>query len=167
LGIISVCLSPELNFRQLQNWSDFAKVEMLAHGHLQLMESQHCMLGSVLGEEADQCKAPCRRDRFYLQDEKQYEFPVVTDADCRFYVFNSRTLCMMEDLKRLVSLGPLALRIEGRLMSEEELAGTVRLYRQALDQLGEGIEPDLEDFARRLPVTEHELTKGHYYRGVL
>ncbi|HNX92076.1 MAG TPA: U32 family peptidase [Syntrophomonas sp.] len=167
LGIISVCLSPELNFRQLQSWPDFAKVELLAHGHLQLMESQHCMLCSVLGEEADQCKAPCRRDRFYLLDEKQYKFPVVTDADCRFYVFNSRTLCMMEDLKRLVSLGPLALRIEGRLMSEEELAGTVRLYRQALDQLGEGIEPDLEDFARRLPVAEHELTKGHYYRGVL
>ena len=167
LGVISACLSPELNFRQLQSWPDFAKVELLAHGQLQLMESQHCMLGSALGEEAGHCKAPCRKDHFYLQDEKQYKFPVVTDADCRFYVFNSRTLCMMEDLKRLVSLGPLALRIEGRLMSEEELVGTVRLYRQALDQLDEGIEPDLEDFARHLPIAEQELTKGHYYRGVL
>ena len=125
------------------------------------------MLGSVLGEEAGHCKAPCRQDRFYLQDGKQYKFPVVTDADCRFYVFNSRTLCMMEDLKRLVSLGPLALRIEGRLMSEAELGGTVRLYRQALDQLGGGIEPDLDDFARHLPIEQQEFTKGHYYRGVL
>lgn len=167
LGVVSVCLSPELNFRQLQSWPDFAKVELLAHGQLQLMESQHCMLGSVLGEEAGHCKAPCRQDRFYLQDEKQYKFPVVTDADCRFYVFNSRTLCMMEDLKRLVSLGTLALRIEGRLMSEAELGGTVRLYRQALDQLGGGIEPDLDDFARHLPIEQQEFTKGHYYRGVL
>jgi putative protease len=167
LGVVSMCLSPELNFKQLQSWPDFAKVELLIHGRLQLMESQHCMLHSVLGEETSSCKAPCRQDRFYLQDEKRYTFPVVTDADCRFYVFNSRSLCMMEDLKRLTGMGPLALRMEGRLMSEEELAVTVRLYRQALDQLDAGLEPDLEDIARRLPREEQEFTKGHYYRGVL
>ena len=167
MGVVSVCLSPELNFKQLQSWPDFAKVELLIHGQLQLMESQHCMLCTVQGEEPEHCKAPCRRDRFYLQDEKQYKFPVATDADCRFHVFNSRTLCMMEDLKRLISLGPLALRIEGRLMDEAELAGTVSLYRQALDQLGNGLELDLKDLAGQLPGANQEFTKGHYYRGVL
>ncbi|NLV22086.1 MAG: U32 family peptidase [Syntrophomonadaceae bacterium] len=167
VGAISMCLSPELNFKQLQSWPDFAKVELLVHGQLQLMESQHCMLCTVLGEEPGHCQAPCRRDRFYLQDEKQYKFPVATDADCRFYVFNSRTLCMLEDLKRLVGLGPLALRIEGRLMDKAELAATVKLYRQALDQLAKGTQPDWEDLARQLPRAEQEFTKGHYYRGVL
>ncbi len=167
LGVVSVCLSPELNFKQLQSWPDFAKVELLIHGKLQLMESQHCMLCTVLGEEPDHCMAPCRRDHFYLQDEKQYQFPVATDADCRFYVFNSRTLCMMEDLKRLVNLGPLALRIEGRLMDEAELIGTVRLYRQALNQLANAAELDLTKLAGQLPGADQEFTKGHYYRGVL
>ncbi|HRW13560.1 MAG TPA: U32 family peptidase, partial [Syntrophomonas sp.] len=166
-GVVSVCLSPELNFKQLQSWPDFAKVELLIHGRLQLMESQHCMLCTALGEEPGHCHAPCRRDEFSLQDEKQYVFPVATDADCRFYVFNSRTLCMMEDLPRFLKLGPQALRIEGRLMNEAELARTVRLYRQALDQLAHDRTPDLTDLARQLPGAAQAFTKGHYYRGVL
>lgn len=167
LGVISMCLSPELNFKQLQNWPDFAKVELLVHGQLQLMESQHCMLATVLGEEGGRCKAPCRQDSFYLQDEKQYKFPLATDADCRFYVFNSRILCMLEDLKRLVGLGPLSLRIEGRLMNQAELSVTVKLYRQALDQLSAGSQPDWKDLQRQLPRAGQDYTKGHYHRGVL
>lgn len=166
-GLDSVCLSPELNFRQLQNWPDFAEVELLVHGQLQLMESQHCMLASTLGEEVGNCQAPCRRDHFYLQDEKAFQFPVATDADCRFYVFNSRTLCLMEDLKRLVHLGPHSLRIEARLSSDEELVQTVQLYRQALDQLAIGQEPDLHGYTEQLALFGTEFTKGHYYRGVL
>ncbi|HWQ75754.1 MAG TPA: U32 family peptidase [Syntrophomonas sp.] len=166
MGAASVCLSPELSFKQLQSWPDFAKVELLVHGPLQLMESQHCMLGSELGGKADHCPAPCRRDRFYLQDEKNFKFPVATDADCRFYIFNSRTLCLLEDLKRLTGLRPLALRVDGRLMTEEELTVTVGLYRQALGQLAVGGDIDTEEYIRRLPQGQ-EFTKGHYYRGVL
>ena len=166
-GLDSVCLSPELNFRQLQNWPNFAEVELLVHGQLQLMESQHCMLASTLGEEVGKCQAPCRQDHFYLQDEKAFQFPVATDADCRFYVFNSRTLCLMEDLKRLADLGPHSLRIEARLSSDEELVQTVQLYRQALDQLAAGGEPDLHRFTEQLALFGTEFTKGHYYRGVL
>ncbi len=106
------------------------------------MESQHCMLGSTLGGANGKC-AVCSQDSYYLQDEKGYQFPVATDADCRFYVFNSRTLCIIEDLQRVLALGPQSIRIEARLYDDEELSQTVKIYRQAVDGLLAGKDLDL------------------------
>ena len=51
--------------------------------------------------------------RVLAADEKGYEFPVATDEQCRFYVFNSRRLCLLDDLQQLWPLGCESLRIEG------------------------------------------------------
>ncbi len=166
LGIISVCLSPELNFKQLHSFNNFAKVEMIVHGKLQLMQSQYCMLGATMGGEAGKCKAPCAAADYYLQDEKGFQFPVATDADCKFYVFNSRTLCLIEDLARVMSLGTQSIRIEAQLTKEEELAKTVKIYRQALDKLAKDQSADLISCKEDLAIG-NSFTKGHYYRGVL
>lgn len=166
LGLDSVCVSPELNFAQLNGFRDFAKVEMLVHGELMLMESQHCMLGSTLGATDGKC-AVCSQDKYYLQDEKGYKFPVVTDADCRFYVFNSRTLCIIEDLERVLNKGPQSIRIEARLYNDAELSQTVKIYRQAVDGLLAGKELDLSQSKAKLAEMGRSFTKAHYYRGVL
>lgn len=166
LGLETVCLSPELNFTQLQSFRDFAKVEMMVHGELMLMESRHCMLGSTLGVARGNCSV-CSRESFYLQDEKGFQFPVATDADCRFYVFNSRTLCIIEDLQRVLSLGPQSIRIEARLCQPQELSRIVKIYRQALDGLLAGQAVDLAAAKARLAESGRSFTKAHYYRGVL
>lgn len=167
LGIDSVCLSPELNFKQLHSFHNFAKVEMIVHGELQLMESQYCVLRATLGGEEEKCQAPCLQDTYYLQDEKKYQFPVAADADCRFHVFNSRTLCLIEDLARVLSLGPQSIRIEARLMSDEDLSQTVKLYRLALNNLLAGHDTDLIRYKEELAALGKPFTKCHYYRGVL
>lgn len=166
LGLGTVCLSPELNFNQLHSFRDFAKVEILIHGELMLMESQHCMLGSTLGATAGKC-AVCSQDKYCLQDEKGYQFPVATDADCRFYVFNSRTMCIIEDLERVINQGPQSIRIEARLYNDAELSKTVKIYRQAVDGLLAGKELDLSACKAKLAEQGRSFTKAHYYRGVL
>ncbi len=167
-GVAGVGLSPELSFERLQTFTDFSKVELLIHGESIIMESQHCMLGSVLGGGREKCAAPCVTNRYYLKDEKGYEFPVATDADCRFYIFNSRTLCMMSDLPRIVGLKPASLRIEARRLTDGQLAGTIKLYRQALNGILAGAKPDLGAYQQDLAsLTPSAFTKGHYYRGVL
>ncbi|PKM76067.1 MAG: peptidase U32 [Firmicutes bacterium HGW-Firmicutes-15] len=167
-GVSGVCLSPELSFDNLQTFADFSKVELLIHGELILMESQHCMLGSVLGGGREKCMAPCAGNSYYLRDDKAYEFPVETDSDCRFYIFNSRTLCMMPDLPRMLALKPASMRIEARRLTDEQLADTVKLYRQALNELLKGLKPNLGAYQQDLAAaTSSSFTKGHYYRGVL
>lgn len=169
-GASGVCLSPELNFSQLSEWtaSELSAAEVLVHGELVLMVSEYCMLRGALDGGESTCSGFCRRDKFALRDRKGFVFPVQTDANCRAYVLNSRTLCMIEDLPRLVDLGFGSLRIEARRGSPEYINGTVRRYRQALDLLFYGGEPDLGAMKEKLAsIAPSEFTKIHYYRGVL
>lgn len=166
-GITGICLSPELNLEQLAGFGDLHNSELVIHGDLIIMESQYCMLGGVLGGRK-KCTAPCTARHYCLRDSKGFEFPVATDADCRFYVFNSRTLCMMEDLSRIISLGPGSIRIEARNMTDGQVEASVGWYRQALNQLVKGDKPDLSFYKQELSKTSNSaFTRGHYYRGVL
>ncbi|MEA4927028.1 MAG: U32 family peptidase [Syntrophomonadaceae bacterium] len=167
LGVAGMCLSPELNLEQLAEFGDLNNAELMVHGDLIIMESQYCLLGGVLGR-GKKCTAPCAARSYYLKDGKGFEFPVATDADCRFYVFNSRTLCMMEELPRIVALKPGSLRIEARVMPDGQLEAVTSLYREALDQVLNGNQPDLSLYKQELStVSNSAFTKGHYYRGVI
>ena len=168
MGAVGVCLSPELNFEQLHRFGKFDKVELLVHGELILMLSQHCMLGSVVNGTKKKCSSPCLRHSYYIQDDKAYQFPLATDADCRFYVFNSRSLCMLEDLPKILKLGPAGIRIEARRLNNVQLRTTIRIYREAVNELQKGLQPDWRAYQQELSATSPSaFTKGHYYRGVL
>lgn len=166
MGVKGVCLSPELNFTQLQQFGDLGQTELLIHGELILMLSQYCMLSGVMGQE-EKCPAYCQKNSYYIKDEQGYQFPIATDADCRFYVFNSRTLCMMDKLDKIVELKPAGIRIEARILKPEAVTDTAKLYRRALDEIWEGVKPDLEDYKERLLPPGEPFTRCHYYRGVL
>ncbi|MEN6351293.1 MAG: DUF3656 domain-containing protein [Syntrophomonas sp.] len=167
-GVKNACLSPELNFKQLQSFNNLDKVEMLVHGELILLVSEFCALAGIMGRGEGKCPNHCRRDNFFLKDEKGYSFPLATDARCRFYLFNSRTLCMIEDLMRFVSMGAEGIRIEGLRLSKGQVNGVVSTYREALNMIGAGWAPELAEYRNKLAAfSSSPFTKGHYYRGVL
>jgi putative protease len=165
-GVSGVCLSPELNFSQLQLFTDLGQTELLVHGEIILMLSEYCMLWGVMGQE-EKCSGICQQDRYYIKDERGYSFPVATDADCRFYVFNSRTLCMMDKIDKIIALGPASIRIEARRLNPPAVEKTVAGYRMALDELGAGLKPDLQLYQEKLMLPGEAFTRSHYYRGVL
>jgi len=167
-GVVGACLSPELNFRQLETMCNFDKLEILVHGELPLMVSQYCMLSGVLTAEGKPCRKECLLDDYYLRDDKGYKFPIATNAYCHFYLFNSRTLCMIDDLERVLRLRPESIRIEAHRLNRKQVAGTVRLYRKALDEIVNGIKSDLDHYKQELTrFCNSPYTKCHYYRGVL
>jgi putative protease len=126
------------------------------------------MLSGVLGDNGNKCKGFCNKDDYHIIDDRGYEFPVETDADCRFYVFNSRTLCMMDDLDKIIAFQPGSIRIEARRLGEKEIFSIVKLYRQALDKLLNKDKPDLDSYKEELArISGSSFTKCHYYRGVL
>lgn len=167
-GVTSACLSPELNMTQLAAFEDINKGELIVHGDLIVMQSQYCMLGQAQAPGKKTCSLACRSGTYYIKDAKGYEFPVETDADCRFYIFNSRTLCMVEDLARILTLKPGSIRIEARRVLDTGIGPTVKLYRDALDRIEDGSKPDLRIYQQELrAISNVPFTKGHYYRGVL
>ena len=60
-------------------------------------------------------------------------FPVEEDENGTF-IFNSRDLCLLEQIPALVSSGVHALKIEGRMKGINYVASVLRVYRQALDE---------------------------------
>ncbi|MEQ8200237.1 MAG: U32 family peptidase [Syntrophomonadaceae bacterium] len=167
-GAGCVCLSPELNIKQLTAFNGLSQAELLVHGELILMQSQYCLIGRTRAPGLPACGLPCRSGDYSLHDDRGYVFPLETDSDCRQYIFNSRVLCLMEDLDRILALHPASIRIEARRTDMEGLGLLVRLYREAADQIAAGRRPELSAYQGRLAeMSEVAFTKGHYYRGVL
>jgi putative protease len=164
--VAGVCISPELNLTQLQNFGPLEKAELIVHGEIILMLSQYCMLSGVMGKQK-KCPAYCQRGSYYIKDQQGYKFPIATDADCRFYVFNSRTLCMLDKLDKIVELKPGSIRIEARRLDQKAVEETVKWYRCALDEIWQGLKPDLQNYKEKILPPGEPFTRCHYYRGVL
>lgn len=167
LGVKEACLSPELDSARLQEFAPANRGEILVHGDVLLMLSECCIMKEMQAGQKNGCRMLCRRKGLGLQDEKGYRFPLATDDYCRLYLFNSRTLCLMENLNRILHLKPAGIRVDMKLEGPEQAARVVSLYRKALDSIARGQRPDLEGLRRSLVQGRDRLyTRGHFLRGV-
>ncbi len=141
-GVRRLNLARELGLeeiRQIRRATDIG-LEVFVHGALCISYSGRCMLSAYLtGRDANRgdCAHPCRYS-YRLVEEKRpgHYFPVEED-DRGTYIFNSRDLCLLERLPELVAAGVDSVKIEGRMKSMAYVGGVVRLYRAALDWIGE------------------------------
>jgi putative protease len=165
-GISSVTLSPELNFGQVERLVRRATLptECIVHGHLPLMVSEYCVLGSFLGDiDKKPCSQVCTKQKYYLQDRMSERFPIVTDQFCRMHILNTKELSMLPHVERFGEIGVSRIRIEGKYMAPKELADLVRRYRLLLDAGNSLTERELTQWAHE----KENITRGHYFRGVL
>lgn len=107
---------------------------------------------------------PCRRQEFFLRDRKNVDFPVMTDQFCRMHILNSKKLSLLPYVHQIRRMGVATLRIEGRGLSRGELQNSVRLYRDALGRKAPRSEED-EEYLRMQE--GKDITRGHYFRGIL
>lgn len=167
MGAQSVTLSPELNFAQIERIARHAllPVECIAHGNLELMVSEYCAMGSYLGGlDKGQCSRPCLKETYWLLDRKAEKFPLVTDQYCRMHVLNGKELSMFPHVSRFGEIGVSRIRVEGKYADVKRLAKLTRLYREFLD-LGARHPLVLSDKVDA--IEGNQITRGHYFRGVL
>ena len=164
-GAISATLSPELTLVQVQKLAQqkILPLECLVHGQLTLMISEFCALGSYLGEaEGSACEGVCRHGDYRLQDRKDESFPVVTDDACRMHILNGKELSMLPHVAKFAQAGVARLRIEACQMKPDEIARITGYYRQAIAAGAAGLSE------AEIGSAEHaDITRGHYFRGVL
>lgn len=170
-GVAQVALSPELTLEQV---AELVRIggfvaEVLVQGRVELMVSRYCALGGLLGGLAagKNCPGPCRGRRCALKDRMGVLFPLEVDQFCRMHLFNSRDLCLVDDVPRLVEIGVGAVRIDARGRGPEYARVTVKAYRRAVELALAGKAEQLlklRDLLRQY--SPGGLTKGHFYRGV-
>lgn len=137
-GFQRLILARELSYAEIREIRNRTTVglEVFAHGSLCLSYSGRCYLSSYLtGRDANQgdCAHACRW-KYHLMEEKRpgEYFPVQGDARGT-YILNSRDLCLIEEIPRLMDLDLQALKIEGRMKGLLYVATVVKIYRQARD----------------------------------
>jgi len=171
-GIKRVTLSPELTFAQINLMGiEGMETECIVHGALPLMVSEYCVLGAVMGgkKTGEVCSRPCRKRFYGLKDRMNYVFPVEVDQYCRMHVFNSKELCLIQDVDRFIDVVDV-MRIEGKRYRPEVLFQIVQSYHQVRAALKNGAVgvPNLGQIQKMLEqLTGTGFTKGHYFRGVV
>lgn len=151
LGATSATLSPELSLEQIKNLAKNSPIplDLIVHGRAELMVSSYCPLGTFLGGNSEKCSMPCKKDRYFLRDRMQIDFPIVTDQFCRTHILNSRILSMLDHASELKSLGIERLRIDCRSLDESEISEAIRAYKSD----------------SKIEIDSSRITRGHFFRG--
>lgn len=169
-GVARLGVSTELNLKQIAGLRHNIARELLVFGNLRMMTTEHCVLGANCGgRTADKkCSRPCLdNNRYYLQDEKGYQFPVRADEFCRNHIYNGHMLCMIEDLPKLIAEKPAVIRLDLLHLRDREIREATEIFHMACQMAQNGFDYDYAAAKKQLQdLMGRPFTKGHYYRGV-
>ncbi len=162
-GAQMAVISPELTLEELKDIASCGPAECIVHGRLELMVSEHCLVGGLIDKDPKYCSAPCNSGNFTLVDEKYYEFPLLMDYQCRMHILNSKSLCMLEHVPKLLESGVLSLRIGTlKMKNDDEIRKVTWEYRNAIDTYLK----DRNVEHKKSGNQGKGFTTGHYFRGV-
>lgn len=141
-GIQRINLARELSYRELSSICQQTQMELevFVHGSLCMAYSGRCLVSAFLNQRpANQglCTQPCRWQYHLVEEKRSGEYFPISEDEHGSYILNSKDLCLLPALGRLMDLGIDAFKIEGRMKGVLYLASVIRSYRQAIDSYWE------------------------------
>jgi len=161
-GIKRIVIARELSIKQIQEMvkNTTGEIEVFAHGALCISYSGRCFLSLYMtGRDANrgECAQSCRWKYNVLEEkERPGEYLPIEEDEKGSYIFNSKDLCTIPVLDKIISSGISSLKIEGRMKSVHYVGITVDVYRKAIDLIVEG---KIEEFHNKIPQLVHELSQ--------
>ncbi|PID72209.1 MAG: peptidase U32 [Desulfobulbus propionicus] len=141
-GVSRLNLARELGYKEMKEIrvQVDTELEIFVHGALCISYSGRCMLSNYMtGRDANKgdCAHPCRYSYKLVEEKRPGEYFPVEEDERGTYIFNSKDLCLLPRLPKLLEVGADSLKIEGRMKSMGYVGSVVRLYRTALDWIKE------------------------------
>lgn len=173
MGVKRIVLARELTLNEIreirEKLPEECELEAFVHGSMCMAYSGRCLISNYMtGRDANRgaCAQACRY-KYYLVEEKRpgEYFPIVED-DKGTYIMNSKDLCMIENINKVIEAGVYSLKIEGRMKSPYYVAGVVKAYRQAVDAYYENPEAwtyDPKWMHNLLRVSHRQYHSGFYF----
>jgi putative protease len=112
------------------------ELEAFVHGAMCISYSGRCLLSNFMtGRDANrgECTHPCRWKYYLMEEKRPGEYYPVFEDESGSHIMNSKDLCMIEYLPKIIRAGVTSLKIEGRNKGIYYVAVTVNAYRKALD----------------------------------
>lgn len=138
MGASRIVLARELTLEEILEIKKncAAELEIFVHGAMCISYSGRCYLSHYLtGRDGNKgaCTHSCRWKYSLFEEKRPGEFFDVDEDSRGAYVMNSKDLCLLPYLDKIVSSGVSSLKIEGRMKSVNYVAGVVKVYRAAID----------------------------------
>lgn len=139
-GVKRIVLARELSLKEISEirheTPDALELEAFVHGAMCISYSGRCLLSNYMaGRDANrgECAHPCRWRYNVVEEKRPGEYYPVEEDSRGTYIFNSKDLCMIRYLPKLINAGVNSLKIEGRVKSIFYVAAVVGAYRKAID----------------------------------
>jgi U32 family peptidase len=167
MGARQIVLSIELTADEIASvvapW-DGAGFDVVVYGRPEGMTIEHCVLSAAFDRVVTTCRDLCVKSHPFteLTDPAGYTFPVATDSACRNRLLHSRPIEGSEFIPRLWNKGVRGYRLLFNVPGQPVTEMT-RRYREIIDTLASGIEPDLSNVR---DLVGREFTRGHFARAV-
>ncbi len=138
LGAGRIVLARELDLNEIEEIKKRLEIEIevFIHGAMCVSYSGRCLLSHYMtGRSANQgaCAHPCRYRYNLVEEKRPGEYYPLEEDERGSYILNSRDLCLLEYLPRLMEMDINAFKVEGRMKSPLYAASVAAIYRQAMD----------------------------------
>ena len=145
IGAKRIVLARELSQKEILEIKQktSADLEIFVHGAMCISYSGRCYLSHYLtGRDGNQgaCTHSCRWKYSLMEEQREGEFFSVGEDSHGAYIMNSKDLCLLPHLDKIIESGVSSLKIEGRMKSVNYVAGVVKVYRAAIDSYFENPE---------------------------
>lgn len=171
MGAKRVILARELSFEEIKevkkNAPEDMEIECFIHGAMCISYSGRCLLSNYMtGRDANRgdCAQSCRW-KYSIQEETRpgEYYPIEEDGRGGTFIMNSKDLCLLDEIDKLIEIGVDSFKIEGRMKTAFYVATVIRSYRQAIDAYYDG--KFNEDVAKKYYKEITKASHRHFTKG--
>lgn len=144
-GLRRIVLARELSLDEIKEIRDHIdpdmELEVFVHGAMCISYSGRCLLSNyMVGRDANMgdCAHSCRWKYHLVEEKRPGEYFEIGEDEKGAFILNSKDLCLLPHIDKVIESGVDSLKIEGRVKSQYYVATVVRAYRKALDAYYEG-----------------------------
>jgi putative protease len=170
MGAKRVVLAREIsieNIAEIRRQVPDIEIEVFVHGAMCMSISGRCLLSNYMtGRDANRgdCAQSCRWKYSIVEETRPGEYMPVYEDERGTYIFNSKDLCTIEFIDKLLDLGVDSLKIEGRMKGIYYVSNVVKVYSDAIDSYYSGNYKFNHNWLEELETVSHRLyTPGFYF----
>ena len=173
MGAKRVILAREMSFDEISEirnrTPEGLELEAFVHGAMCISYSGRCLLSNYMTNRDSNlgaCSHPCRWKYHLVEETRPGEYMPVFENDRGTFIYNSKDLCMVEHIDKLIKSGLDSFKIEGRVKTEYYLATVVKVYREAIDAYftnPEAFKTDPEWLEEIKKVSHRDYTTGFFF----
>jgi len=154
MGATRVVLARELSIpeiAEIKNKVPDMEIECFIHGAQCVSYSGRCLLSDYFtkGERISNqgnCCQPCRWSYKLVEETRPNEYYEINEDAHGTHILSPNDLCLVHHLKEMIDAGVDSFKVEGRTKSLYYVSAVAKTYRQAIDELYQNPDADMEKY---------------------